>query len=138
MNIKTQFSKKNTIINLSYYEIYYQVSIGKLFSITNKKDFTVDIDFTLALGSIYEVINDIKELKDADTIFNIELKKQASMDAVQNFANENLEDIKNRVIKIDEIVNLINDNKFFNETMNKIIEDNYENIKNKYKLLITD
>lgn len=138
MNIKTQFSQKNTIINLSYYEIYYQISMGKLFSLTNKKDFNVNLDFTLALGSIFEVLNDIQELENQEEIFNTELKKQASMDAVQNFANENLEDIKNRIIKIDEIVNLINDNLFFDETMNKIVKDNYNNMKKKYEDLITD
>ena len=46
------------------------------------------------------------------------------MDAVQNFANENLELLKNGEIKIEKIVNHINDGVFFNEAMQIICDEN--------------
>ena len=61
---------------------------------------------------------------DENLIFEMELKKQASMDALQYFVNENLELIKNGQIEVEDMVNNINDNIFFNEAMNKICEDN--------------
>lgn len=138
MDIKDQFKKEQTVINLSYYEVYYQISLGKILSISDSKDINFEVDFTLALGSLFELINDIKDLDNAENILINEIKKQAAMDALQNFTNKNLEAIKNRIIKIDELVNEINDDEFFDEIMSKLSKDNYENIENKYKNLITD
>ena len=59
------------------------------------------------------------------------------MDAMQNFVNANLELIKNKSIKVDDLINEINDETFFNETMNEVCEINYQEVSNKYKSLIT-
>ena len=138
MNIKEAFNQKNCIKNLCAYELYYQVSLGKLSSLSKINDLDYEVDFTLALGSIYEVIQDIKDLKNAKEILDNEIQKQAAMDAMQNFVNANLELIKNKSIKVDDLINEINDEKFFNETMNEVCEINYQEVSNKYKKLITE
>ena len=137
MNIKEAFNQKNCIKNLCAYELYYQVSLGKLASLSKINDLDYEVDFTLALGSIYEVIQDIKDLKNAKEILDNEIQKQAAMDAMQNFVNANLELIKNKSIKVDDLINEINDETFFNETMKEVCEINYQEVSNKYKSLIT-
>ena len=137
MNIKEAFNQKNCIKNLCAYELYYQVSLGKLASLSKINDLDYEVDFTLALGSIYEVIQDIKDLKNAKEILDNEIQKQAAMDAMQNFVNANLELIKNKSIKVDDLINEINDETFFNETMKEVCEINYQEVSNKYKNLIS-
>mgnify|MGYP003586115797 FL=1 len=95
MNIENYFKENEIIKNLGKYELYYQVTLGNLISLTNTKDMDYEIEFQLALGSIYELLKDLRGFDDKTISFDEELKKQAAMDAVQNFANENLKLIKN-------------------------------------------
>jgi len=124
MTINEYFSKKQIISNLSKYEMFYQVSLGNLINKFQTNEISYDIELQYALGSIYEMLKEIENQKDENLIFEMELKKQASMDALQYFVNENLELIKNGQIEVEDMVNNINDNIFFNEAMNKICEDN--------------
>ena len=138
MNIEKKI-KKNEIINkLAKYELFYQVTLGNLISITNTKDIDYEIEFQLALGSIYELLKDLRTLNDDSISFDEELKKQSAMDAVQYFANKNLQILKNGDIKIEDIVNHINDGIFFNEAMQVICDQNIEQQKSKWKEIITD
>jgi hypothetical protein len=138
MDINNYFQKDNIISNLGKYELYYQVTLGNLISITNTKDINYEIEFQLALGSIYELLKDLRTLNDESISFDEELKKQAAMDAVQYFANENLQLLKNGEIEIENIVNHINDGVFFNEAMEVICDENLEHQVSKWKEIITD
>lgn len=138
MTYKEMFSKNNIISNLAKYEMYYQVSLGSLISDSNSKDIDPTIELQYALGSIYELISQIIDDEKADEIFEIELQKQASMDALQTFANDNLEIIKEGKIKVEQIVNAINDGIFFNESMIEICNENLENQLIKWDELISD
>jgi hypothetical protein len=132
------FEKNNIINNLSKYETYYQVSLGKLVHLSNIKDISYEIDFKLALGSIYELLNNLKGEKNLDSIFEKELQKQTSMDAVQNFINENMELIQSRNFSVEPIINEINDDKYFNEAMYTVFEENLKLNHKKYKDFISD
>lgn len=138
MDINNYFQKDNIISNLGKYELYYQVTLGNLISITNTKDINYEIEFQLALGSIYELLKDLRTLNDESISFEEELKKQAAMDAVQYFANENLQLLKNGEIEIENIVNHINDGVFFNEAMEVICDENLEHQVSKWKEIITE
>lgn len=138
MNIFEHFNKNNIITNLANYEMFYQISIGKLASLTQTKALNQEIELNYALGSIYELFNELKEIKDEKIIFLEELKKQASMDALQYFVNENLELVKNKTIEVENIVNQINDSLFFNETMNELCKNNIDIQINKWQEIITD
>lgn len=138
MDINNYFQKDNIISNLGKYELYYQVTLGNLISITNTKDINYEIEFQLALGSIYELLKDLRTLNDESISFDEELKKQAAMDAVQYFANENLQLLKNGEIEIENIVNHINDGVFFNEAMEVICDENLEHQVSKWKEIITE
>ena len=137
MNIENYFRKNEIIKNLGKYELYYQVTLGNLISLTNTKDMDYEIEFQLALGSIYELLKDLRGFDDKTISFDEELKKQAAMDAVQNFANENLELLKNGEIKIEKIVNHINDGIFFNEAMEVVCNENLEHQIEKWEEIIT-
>jgi predicted RNA binding protein with dsRBD fold (UPF0201 family) len=137
MNIENYFKENEIIKNLGKYELYYQVTLGNLISLTNAKDMDYEIEFQLALGSIYELLKDLRDFEDKTISFDEELKKQAAMDAVQNFANENLELLKNGEIKIEKIVNHINDGIFFNEAMEVVCHENLEHQIEKWKEIIT-
>ena len=137
MNIENYFRKNEIIKNLGKYELYYQVTLGNLISLTNTKDMDYEIEFQLALGSIYELLKDLRGFDDKTISFDEELKKQAAMDAVQNFANENLELLKNGEIKIEKIVNHINDGIFFNEAMEVVCHENLEHQIEKWEEIIT-
>ncbi len=137
MNIENYFRKNEIIKNLGKYELYYQVTLGNLISLTNTKDMDYEIEFQLALGSIYELLKDLRDFDDKTISFDEELKKQAAMDAVQNFANENLELLKNGEIKIEKIVNHINDGIFFNEAMEVVCHENLEHQIEKWEEIIT-
>lgn len=138
MNIEKHFQKNEIINKLAKYELFYQVTLGNLISITNTKDIDYEIEFQLALGSIYELLKDLRTLNDDSISFDEELKKQAAMDAVQYFANKNLQILKNGDIKIEDIVNHINDGIFFNEAMQVICDQNIEQQRSKWKEIITD
>lgn len=136
MHIQEHFSRKKIIDNLARYELFYQVALGSLLKSDSNK-MSNDIEFQLALGSIYELLKDIQDFEDFDEIYETELSKQSAMDAVQNFVNENLEAVKNSEIKVEEIINNINDNKFFNQTMIDICNDNLESQLQKWEHIIT-
>ena len=138
MYIEKHFSRNNIINNLAKYELYYQVTLGNLISLTNTKEINYEIEFQLALGSIYELLKDLRTLNDKSISFQEELIKQSAMDAVQNFANENLEILKNGEIKIENIVNHINDGVFFNEAMQIICDENLEQQIEKWEEIITE
>jgi len=138
MNIYEEFSRKNIIDNLAKYEMYYQVSSGKLVKSTDSSEIKYEIELDLALGSIYEMIKDILSLENYAQIFNDELKKQSSIDSLQNFVNQNLEAVKNQEIKIETILNEINENKFFNQTMIEICEKNEKSQIIKWQQIITE
>jgi hypothetical protein len=138
MNIYEEFSRKNIIDNLAKYEMYYQVSSGKLVKSTDSSEIKYEIELDLALGSIYEMIKDILGLENYTQIFNDELKKQSSIDSLQNFVNQNLEAVKNQEIKIETILNEINENKFFNQTMIEICEKNEKSQIIKWQQIITE
>ena len=137
MNIENYFKENEIIKNLGKYELYYKVTLGNLISLTNTKDMDYEIEFQLALGSIYELLKDLRDFDDKTISFDEELKKQAAMDAVQNFANENLELLKNGEIKIEKIVNHINDGIFFNEAMEVVCHENLEHQIEKWEEIIT-
>lgn len=138
MNIENYFQRDILINNLAKYDLFYQVTLGNLISITNTKDLNYDIELELALGSMYELLKDLRTLDDETISFDEELKKQAAMDAVQNFANENLEDLKNGKIKIENFVNSINDGIFFNEAMEVICEENLDSQLEKWEKIVNE
>ena len=131
------FTRNEIINNLAKYELYYQVTLGNLISLTNTKEIDYEVEFQLALGSIYELLKDLKTLDDKSILFDDELRKQAAMDSVQNFANENLEILKSGEIKIEKIVNHINDGLFFNEAMKVICDENLDEQIEKWEKIIT-
>lgn len=138
MNITDFFTKDKIINNLARYETYYQIALGKLIFISSAKEMSYEVDFKLALGSIYELIKDLKDYKDLDVIFEKELEKQTSMDAVQNFVNENMELIQSKNIAIEPIINDINEDKYFNDAMMKVFDENLIINQKKYADFITD
>lgn len=141
MNIYSLFTKERIIKNLSLYESYYQISLGKLIHLTKSENLNFEVDFSLALGSIYELLKDIKSVENDDEIdlnFNLELQKQASMDALQYFSNEHLELIKEGVVDIEQTLNAINDDVFFDIEMKNIHNENIDSINKKWSLIITD
>ena len=131
------FTRNEIINNLAKYELYYQVTLGNLISLTNTKEIDYEVEFQLALGSIYELLKDLKTLDDMSISFDDELRKQAAMDSVQNFANVNLEILKSGEIKIEKIVNHINDGLFFNEAMKVICDENIDEQVKKWEKIIT-
>lgn len=131
------FTRNEIINNLAKYELYYQVTLGNLISLTNTKEIDYEVEFQLALGSIYELLKDLKTLDDKSISFDDELRKQAAMDSVQNFANVNLEILKSGEIKIEKIVNHINDGLFFNEAMKVICNENIDEQIEKWEKIIT-
>ena len=131
------FTRNEIINNLAKYELYYQVTLGNLISLTNTKEIDYEVEFQLALGSIYELLKDLKTLDDKSISFDDELRKQAAMDSVQNFANVNLEILKSGEIKIEKIVNHINDGLFFNEAMKVICDENIDEQVKKWEKIIT-
>lgn len=137
MNINYYFSKDNIINNIAKYETYYQVALGILISTTNKKEIDQNIQLEYALGSIYELIKDL-ENENIDEIFEIELQKQAAMDALQHFANKNIKAVKNKEIDIENNVNIINDNLFFNDILLEICENSFPTQIKKWQTIIND
>lgn len=135
-----QFTKENIINNLSKYETLYQVSLGKIIHDTgvSNEGLSYEVDFKLALGSIYELIKDLQDVENAELKFDVELDKQISIDALQYFVNENYDAVKDGLIQIEELITQINDSKFFNEAMLEVYRANIVTNRNKYEEFITD
>jgi hypothetical protein len=138
MNIKDEFSKYNIINNLAKYEMYYQITLGKMISDTNINNVNSNIDFKEALGSIYEMLKQLQTMPEAKKIYEMELLKQASMDAVQYFMNENMQSIKDKEIQLEPIINQINDNAFFNQEMKDLVKQNLTQQMMKWHEFVTD
>jgi len=138
MTYEEEFSKEKIIINLAKYEMYYQISLGSLISDSQTKDISPTIELQYALGSIYELISQIMNEDNVNEIFDTELQKQAAMDALQNFVNENLELVKENKIKVEPIVNSINDGQFFHESMLEICDENIDKQIEKWSSYITE
>ncbi|NQY94291.1 MAG: hypothetical protein HRT43_09020 [Campylobacteraceae bacterium] len=137
MNLLEQFTQEKLIENLSSYEVYYQVSVGNLINETHVKSINGEVDLQDALSSIYEMIREIRCLDNALDIFDKELRKQAAMDAVQNFVNENLELVKSKNIEVEPLINDINDNLFFKEEMLAICKSAKPHAMQKWETIIT-
>jgi hypothetical protein len=137
MKIEDYFTVEYIVSNLAKYEMYYHVTMGKLISHTHKKQSEVNIEFQLALGSIYEMLKQIESLPNKDKIFENELKKQSAMDAVQEFVNENLEHIKTGEIQIEAFINEINENTFFTPAMEEVCSNNLYTQIGKWEGIIT-
>ncbi len=138
MYVLEQFKKDRIISNLGSYEVYYQVALGSLINETGINNVESEIDLQNALSSIYEMCQDIKCLDNATEIFENELRKQAAMDAVQHFVNENLALIKNKEFDVEPIINKINDDLFFERTMIELCKKEKDTNIIKWKKIITD
>lgn len=138
MDVLEQFTQESIIKNLSMYEVCYQVALGSLINETKANNIDPNIEFQSALGSIYELINEIKSIENASEIYDNELRKQAAMDAVQNFVNANLELIKSGTFNVEPIINKINDGLFFNPTMLEICNNEIISNTSKWQSIITD
>lgn len=138
MTIKYYFSKEKIIFNLSMYETMYQIALGKIVHLSDIKNISYEVDFQLALGSIYELLKDLESQADLDEIFEEELKKQIAMDALQFFVNENQTLIMERNFAIEPLINEINDGTFYNEAMMDVYEGNIKLITPKYEEFITE
>ncbi len=137
MELLEYFNKKNLVDNMARYEANYQISLGKIIKETNiSNDMSYEIEFSLALGSLYDLFKDIKSLDNID-LTNI-IDQQSALDALQYFVNKNYELVKDGTIKLENIINDINDEAFFSDSMKNIYELNISDIKNKYKALFTD
>ncbi len=138
MYVLEQFKKDRIISNLGSYEVYYQVALGSLINETGINNVESEIDLQNGLSSIYEMCQDIKCLDNATEIFENELRKQAAMDAVQHFVNENLALIKNKEFDVEPIINKINDDLFFERTMIELCKKEKDTNIIKWKKIITD
>lgn len=136
--MENYFSKQKIINNLSMYETLYQISLGKLVHLSSIENISYDVDFKLALGSIYELLKDLKNEENLDEIFDEELKKQIAMDAVQFFLNENQELIMEKNFALEPLINEINDGQFYNEAMIEVYNQNLKLIKPKYEEFVSD
>lgn len=135
--MKNYFTKDKIIYNLSSYETYYQIALGKFVHLSQIKDISFEVDFKLALGSIYELLKDLQNVTNINGIFEQELQKQVAMDALQFFVNENQELIMQKNFALEPLINEINDEKFYNKEMLDIYEENIKLIKPKYEEFIT-
>lgn len=135
--MKSYFTKDKIIYNLSSYETYYQIALGKFVHLSQIKDISFEVDFKLALGSIYELLKDLQNVTNINGIFEQELQKQVAMDALQFFVNENQELIMQKNFALEPLINEINDEKFYNKEMLDIYEENIKLIKPKYEEFIT-
>ncbi|QKJ22490.1 hypothetical protein [Poseidonibacter lekithochrous] len=138
MTTNYYFSKEKIIFNLSMYETMYQIALGKIVHLSNIQNISYEVDFQLALGSIYELLKDLETEANLDEIFEDELKKQIAMDALQFFVNENQNLIMEKNFAIEPLINEINDGVFYNEAMIEVYEENIKLITPKYEEFITD
>lgn len=138
MTRKYYFSKEKIIFNLSMYETMYQIALGKIVHLSNIQNISYEVDFQLALGSIYELLKDLEAEANLDEVFEDELKKQIAMDALQFFVNENQNLIMEKNFAIEPLINEINDGIFYNEAMIEVYEENIKLITPKYEEFITD
>lgn len=135
--LKEEFSRHNIVNNLAKYETYYQISLGKMISDT-QLGVNAEVDIKSALASIYQMLKEIKDMPDLKRIYEMELLKQASMDAVQHFINENMDSVKAGHIEVEPIINQINDNEFFNQGMKDVVKSNLINQMHKWNDIVTD
>jgi hypothetical protein len=109
-----------------------------MISDTNINNINSNIDFKEALGSIYEMLKQLQTIPEAKKIYEMELLKQACMDAVEYFINQNMQSIKDKQIQIEPIINQINDNAFFNQEMKDLVKQNLTQQMMKWHEFITD
>lgn len=137
MNLIEEFEQKRLIYNLARYETNYKITLGYLCNELSIQVKDQELEIQYMLGSIYELIKELSNEKNLELQFDEELRKQAAIDALQFFVNENIQEVKNGKLELESYINKINDNQLFNETMNKLLRDNEQILLQKWENIIT-
>lgn len=140
-----QFKRENIIKNLATYEIFYQISLGYIIA---KSEFDVESTYqkieelSLEIDPervLYVIVNAIKNNNKKEnfrTYFDDELQKEASINALNDYIAHDKELIHPEYF-VEELMEKILDNKFFNPDMRKRFYNVYDDEIKRWEEIIT-
>jgi hypothetical protein len=139
--IKKQFEQEPIIANLTRYELSYQIALEFLVQKT-------EFDQKSAYKKLNEMQLEIEPenvfytvlalLRTQNEFFNFkkELEKHAYINALEDYVKNDTQLIHPEIF-LEQTVEDINSNQFFNEKMRKIFEEEYDNTLIRWKTIIT-
>jgi GTPase SAR1 family protein len=145
--IDTNKFKRGTIIDfVTKYELYYHISLGNYIFETlldveetsqKLQELNLNVSPIKVLLYIFEIIEENLEKKDIENIVEINIRKKASLHALNDFIAKDKELIGKNYYEKQKIEDIEND-LFFNEVMKFNFETNYQKTYEHYNLILTD
>lgn len=142
--ILRQFEQDNIIQNLASYELYYQIALEFLVEQTEfdhtsalKKLETMQLEIEPenVFYTVLALIRSQKDFKSFKTKFKKELEKHACINALEDYVRNDTQLLHPEMF-LEQTIENINDNTFFNDKMRKIYQEEYENVLIRWKSII--
>jgi len=143
--IEKQFEQENIIANLTRYELSYQIALEFLVQKTEfdqesayKKlhEMQLEIDPENVFYTVLALLRTENEFSHFKEKFKKELEKHAYINALEDYIKKDTQLIHPEIF-LEQTVEAINSNQFFDEKMRKIFEEEYDNTLIRWKTIIT-
>lgn len=144
--IQKQFTQDKIIENLCKYELFYQISLHSLVrrsefdiesTIEKLDELALEIDPENVFYTIIAITRHYEKENDFKVNFEEDLQKYASVQALQDYVKNDSE-MNNPEIFLESMLEVINENKFFDEKMKREFDLDYGTNLNRWKNIITE
>lgn len=142
--IINQFAYDNLITNLSKYELYYQISLEYLVqqtefdkesALAKLEKMQLEVDPEHVFYSIIAITRSWKDFSTYKDKFDTELQKHASINALEDYV-KNDPDLLHPEIFLDETIEKINNESFFNQKMKQFFDEEIDNILIRWQTIV--
>lgn len=142
--ILKQFEQENIIANLARYELAYQIALEVLVQRTEFDEASalqklqtmqLEIEPENLFYTVIALIRNKKTFKNFKQEFEKELQQHACINALEDYLRSDSQLLHPEMF-LEQTIEEINDNKFFNTAMQKIFEEEYENVLIRWRSII--
>lgn len=142
--ILKQFEQESIIKNLAHYELCYQIALEFLVQQTEfdqssalKKleSMKLEIEPENVFYTVLALVRNRKDFKNFKTEFEHELEKHACINALEDYVR-NDKQLLHPEMFLEQTIENINENHFFNDRMKSIYKEEYDNTLIRWKSVI--
>lgn len=142
--ILKQFEQDNIIRNLACYELCYQIALEFLVeqtefdhncAIKKLETMQLEIEPENVFYTVLALVRTRKDFKNFKVEFEKELEKHACINALEDYVRNDTQLLHPEMF-LEQTIENINNNTFFNDKMRKIYQEEYENVLIRWKSII--
>jgi uncharacterized protein YeaO (DUF488 family) len=143
--ILKQFEQENIIANLARYELCYQIALEVLVQQTEFDEASaleklqtmqLEIEPEHLFYTVIALIRSRKSFKNFKETFEKEIQQHACINALEDYLKNDTQLLHPEMF-LEQTIENINNNTFFNARMQKIFEEEYDNELIRWKSIIT-